>query len=154
MNSYHYYIYPFKGITLTNFKLLQTLSEYLARMIPKETETILTIETDGISVATCVAAELSLPLIICKSFYYNMPAIELPQKTGYYERQMYLPRIIEGKKVAIVDCMMSTGGTVKGMIETIIFSTHALIMREKYFAHSRRTASGHCGKQLIKNCIF
>jgi pyrimidine deaminase RibD-like protein len=32
---------------------------------------------------------------------------------------MYLPLIIAGKKVAIVDCLVSTGGTVKAIIEAI-----------------------------------
>lgn len=119
VSDYHYYIYPFKGITLTNFKLLQTLARYLAKMVPRETEVILTIESDGISVATLIAAELGLPLVICKSFHYNMDMVELPQKTGYYKRTMYMPRVIEGKKIAIVDCMISTGGTVQGMVNAV-----------------------------------
>lgn len=120
VGDYNYYIYPFKGITLTNFKLLEILSKYLAKMVPKDTEVILTIESDGISVGSFVAAELGLPLIICKSFHYHTPCLEFTQKTGYYNRTMYMPKIIAGKKVAIVDCMVSTGGTVKAMIETIL----------------------------------
>ncbi|HAZ28673.1 MAG TPA: hypothetical protein DCY48_02760 [Candidatus Magasanikbacteria bacterium] len=117
VQNYHYYIYPFKGIALSNFRLLQTLSSHLGKMVAPETEVILTVETDGISVAAFVAASLGLPLVICKPFHYHMPSIPLPQKTGYYERTMYMPKVVEGKKVAIVDCMMSTGGTVRGMIE-------------------------------------
>jgi len=119
VDSYKYFIYPFKGLTLVNQKLYAGAGKYLARLVPAETEVILTIESDGIGLASFVGAELGLPVIICKSFHYNVPSIEFTQKTGYYERPMYLPKIIEGKKVAIVDCLVSTGGTVRAMIETI-----------------------------------
>jgi len=119
VDTYKYFIYPFKGLTLVNQKLYAGAGRYLARLIPKETEVILTIESDGIGLASFVGAELELSVIICKSFHYNVPSIEFKQKTGYYERSMYLPKIIEGKKVAIVDCLVSTGGTVRAMIEAI-----------------------------------
>ena len=61
VQNYHYYIYPFKGIALSNFRLLQTLSSHLGKMVAPETEVILTVETDGISVAAFVAASLGLP---------------------------------------------------------------------------------------------
>lgn len=119
VGAYKYFIYPFKGLTLVNQKIYATAGKYLARLVPKETEVILTIESDGIGLASFVGAELGLPVVICKSFHYNVPSLEFVQKTGYYERPMYLPKVIEGKKVAIVDCLISTGGTVMAMIEAI-----------------------------------
>lgn len=119
VETYKYFIYPFKGLTLVNQKIYATAGKYLARLVPKDTEVILTIESDGIGLASFVGAELGLPVVICKSFHYNVPSLEFVQKTGYYERTMYLPKVIEGKKVAIVDCLISTGGTVLAMIEAI-----------------------------------
>ena len=104
VGSYKYFIYPFKGLTLVNQKLYAGAGKYLARLIPAETEVILTIESDGIGLASFVGAELGLPVIICKSFHYNVPSIEFVQKTGYYERPMYLPKIIEGKNLDKKSC--------------------------------------------------
>lgn len=119
IDDYFYFLYPFKGYSLTNTKYYQLLGKYLANMIPKETEVIVSIEADGIGIATLVAAQLELPLIISKHFHYNVPCVKLVQQAGYHKRDMYLPKAIAGKKVAIVDCMVSTGGTVKGLVEAI-----------------------------------
>ncbi len=117
--EYKYFVYPFKGFSLVDYSLYYSLGKYLARFIAKDVEAIVTVESDGIPVASFVAAELGLPLIIAKSFHYNLPCREFVQQTGYYNRKMYLSDVIEGKKVALVDCMISTGGTMKAMIEAI-----------------------------------
>lgn len=120
VSGYKYFIYPFKGLTLVDHGLYKILAQYLAKMIAKDTEVLLTVEADGIGIATLVAAELNLPLVICKSFHYNAPCLEFEQKTGYYNRLMYMPKVIQGKKVGIIDCLISTGGTIKTMIEKAI----------------------------------
>ncbi|MBU0660967.1 hypothetical protein KKG22_02180 [Patescibacteria group bacterium] len=119
VEKYQYFLYPFKGSTLTNFALYKKVSDYLAKMVSDDTEVIVTIEADGIPVASYIGAERSLPVIISKSFHYHVPSVEFEQKTGYYKRTMYLPKEIEGKKVAIVDCMVSTGQTIRGLIDAI-----------------------------------
>lgn len=119
IDEYFYFLYPFKGYTLTNTKYYTLLGKYLAQMIPADTEVIVSIEADGIGIATLVAAQLELPLIISKHFHYHTPCVSFIQEAGYHKRDMYLPKVIAGKKVAIVDCMVSTGGTVKAMVGAI-----------------------------------
>jgi adenine phosphoribosyltransferase len=119
VSEYKYFIYPFKGFSLVDYSLYYSLGKYLARFVAKDVEAIVTVESDGIPVASFVAAELGIPLIIAKSFHYNLPCVEFVQQTGYYNRLMYLSRVIEGKKVALVDCMISTGGTIKAMVDAI-----------------------------------
>ena len=117
--DYKYFVYPFKGFSLVDYSLYYSLAKYLSKFISKDVEVIVTIESDGIPVASFVAAELGIPLIIAKSFHYNLPCVEFVQQTGYYNRPMYLSRAIEGKKIALVDCMVSTGGTIEAMIGAI-----------------------------------
>ena len=57
VENYQYFIYPFKGMTLVDTALYQLLGKFLARMVPKEAEVIVSIEADGIGIATFVAAE-------------------------------------------------------------------------------------------------
>jgi len=119
VQEYKYFVYPFKGFSLVDYSLYYSLGKYLASFIDKDVEAIVTIESDGIPVASFVAAELGKPLIIAKSFHYNLPCVEFVQQTGYYNRPMYLSNVIQGKRIALVDCMVSTGGTMKAMIDAI-----------------------------------
>lgn len=119
VEKYQYFLYPFKGFTLANHGIYNTLALYLAKMIPEETEAIVSIEADGIGIATLVAAHLRLPLVVAKSYHYGVDCVTFTQQTGYYNRTMYMSKAIAGKKVAIVDCMVSTGGTVIKMIDAI-----------------------------------
>lgn len=119
VSNYQYFMYPFNGFTLANHGVYNTLAKYLAEMIPKDTEVILSIEADGIGIATLIAAHLRLPLIIAKSFHYDVDCVEFSQQTGYYERKMYMSKAIKDKKIAIVDCMASTGGTIVNMAKAV-----------------------------------
>ncbi len=155
VENYQYFIYPFKGMTLVDTALYQLLGKFLARMIPKEAEVIVSIEADGIGIATFVAAELSLPLIIAKQFHYNVPCVEFTQQAGYHKRQMYLPTCIEGKNVALVDCMVSTGGTIKAMAKTMqqmkdvtIVGTYCVNDKNNYRT-KEKTLAGYPYKYLI-----
>jgi len=119
VSEYKYFVYPFKGFSLVDYSLYYNLGGLLSKFISSDVEAIVTVESDGIPAASFVAAKLGLPLIIAKSFHYNLPCVEFVQQTGYYNRPMYLSKVIEGKKVALIDCMISTGGTMKAMVDAI-----------------------------------
>jgi adenine phosphoribosyltransferase len=116
VESYNYFLYPFKGLSLVSSRINEFLGRYLSRLVAPGTEVIVTIDSDGIGVGSFVASELDLPLVIAKSFHYHQDCVSFSQKAGYHERIMYLPKCLAGKKVAIVDCMVSTGGTIQGML--------------------------------------
>lgn len=150
VGEYKYFIYPFKGFGLVNYSLYYGLGKYLAKFISKDTEVIITVESDGIPVASFVAAELGLPLIIAKAYHYNLPCVEFVQQTGYYNRPMFLSKEIAGKKVALVDCMISTGGTAKAMLEaasslpnTEVTGVYCINNKENYGNQSEE----FCGKE-------
>jgi adenine phosphoribosyltransferase len=159
VENYQYFIYPFKGMTLVDTALYQLLGKFLARMVPKEAEVIVSIEADGIGIATFVAAELGLPLVIAKHFHYNVPCVEFTQQAGYHKRQMYLPKCIEGKKVALIDCMVSTGGTIKAMVKAMegmhdvtVLGTYCVNDKNNYRT-KEKTLAGYAYKYLISATI-
>lgn len=118
IKNYKYFVYPYKGITPINSEEIKYLSNIIASKIPKDTDLIFSVEVDGIFTALPVAILLGKPLVIARSFDYRMPkSFHFTQKTGYYERQLYFnfdPQKV--KKVSIVDCILSTGGTIRSAI--------------------------------------
>jgi adenine/guanine phosphoribosyltransferase-like PRPP-binding protein/pyrimidine deaminase RibD-like protein len=131
------------------------MGKYLGRLIPKGTEVIVTIEADGIGIAHFVGAEVEIPVVISKHFHYNVPCIELEQQAGYHKRTMYLPKAVAGKKIAIVDCMVSTGGTVKSLVKAIeslenTQITGIFVLNDKNnYRSTEKTLEGYPYKYLI-----
>ncbi|PJA88292.1 MAG: hypothetical protein CO139_03880 [Candidatus Moranbacteria bacterium CG_4_9_14_3_um_filter_36_9] len=118
-NGYEYFVYPYKGITPINDKEIKYLAKTIASKIPKDVDLIFSVETDGIFTALPVAMLLGKPLVVARSFDYKMPkSFHFTQKTGYHERELYFyldPQKIE--KVAIIDCILSTGGTIRASMD-------------------------------------
>jgi len=119
VKNYQYFIYPYKNFTESNIENEAFIAKYMASLIPKDVDYLVTFEADGIGIGKLISYFLNKPLIICKTFHYNQKVIPFNQKTGYFERKMYCPAIVKGKKVAIIDCMVSTGGTIKGLIKEL-----------------------------------
>ena len=118
-NGYKYFVYPYKGITPIDDKDIKYLAETVASKISNDVDAIFTVETDGIFTALPVAMLLSKPLIVARSFNYKMSKyLHFTQKTGYHERELFFhfdPSKI--KKIAIIDCVLSTGGTIKASMD-------------------------------------
>ena len=120
-NGYEYFVYPYKGITPINSAEINYLAKIISDKISKDVDLIFTVETDGIFTALPVAMNLNKPLVVARSFDYKMPnPFHFTQKTGYHERELYFyfdPRKI--KRVAIIECILSTGGTIKAVIDLL-----------------------------------
>ena len=118
-NGYEYFVYPYKGITPINNKEIKYIARSIASKISKDVDLIFSVETDGIFTALPVAMLLCKPLVVARSFDYKMSKyFHFTQKTGYHERELYFyfdPQKV--KKVAIIDCILSTGGTIKASVD-------------------------------------
>lgn len=118
-NNYQYFIYPYKGLTPANPKELDYLARLMAKNIGKEVDLIFSFEMDGALLAYKVASLLNKPFVCAKSFYYNLKnIIKFKQKTGYYSREVFFSLgDLQVKKVAIVDCLYSTGGSISAAVK-------------------------------------
>ena len=118
-NGYEYFVYPYKGITPINDKEVKYLAEVIASKISKDVDLIFTIDTDGIFTALPVALLLKKNLVSARLFNYKMAkSFNFIQETGYRKRKMYFYFDTKKiKKVAIVDCILSTGGTIKAIMD-------------------------------------
>ena len=50
---------------------------------------------------------------------YEMEELEVRRKTGYYQQDLYFNHFQKGEKVLIIDDVISTGGTVETILETL-----------------------------------
>lgn len=112
-------MYPYKGLTPIDMEEISFLSKEICKQIPKNVDLIFTVETDGILTALPVSIELKKPLISARIFNYRIENFyKLVQETGYSKRDLFFsfdPKRI--RRVAIVDCILSTGGTIKASVE-------------------------------------
>ena len=118
-NGYKYFVYPYKGLTPTDPKELNYLAKIIAKRISKDVDLLFTFETDGIFITYPVSSLLDKPFVCARKFHYNLEKpVKLSQKTGYYKRDLFFS--LNGcnkRKVAIIDCVHSTGGSIKGAIK-------------------------------------
>lgn len=125
-----------KGISIAFFNLHgnQELTEYCAKLLARRiegAEAIITAESKGLQLSHCVARELGHPFyaVARKSKkLYMTGGIEATVKsiTTKSEQTLYLSAhdqaLIEGKKVAIIDDVVSTGGSLAGLERLVILS--------------------------------
>lgn len=117
-NGYKYFVYPFKGLTPIDPQEFIYLAKVIAKKISKDIDFIFTFETDGIFIASPVSFLLNKPLLCARKFHYNLAnPIKLTQKTGYYKRDLFFSlNGCDSRKVAVIDCVHSTGGSIKGAL--------------------------------------
>lgn len=118
-NKYRYFVYPYKGLEPIKPAEMNYLGGIIAKKISNDVDLLFTFETDGIFVTYSVASLLNKPLVVARAFHYNLKnPMRLTQETGYYTRELFFSLGDKDvKKVAIIDCIHSTGGSVKSAIK-------------------------------------
>ncbi len=123
-------ILPIGNIKICFFNLhgAQELTEHcgkeLAKLANEEVEVVITAESKGLQLAHCVARELGHKLYAVarksqKLYMQDGISVTVKSITTAQEQTLYLSAhdtaLIKGKKVAIVDDVISTGGSLKGL---------------------------------------
>ncbi|MGQ9788651.1 MAG: hypoxanthine/guanine phosphoribosyltransferase [Candidatus Hadarchaeaceae archaeon] len=126
MGKYEYFVNPTQGV-LPPLKpeLLKEIAQRIVELADFEVDKIVTIEAMGIHVSALVATMTNLPIIIARKKKFNLPGeIEVEVKKSYRKiagketgQKFYINSIKKGDRVIIIDDVMSTGGTVSGVIQ-------------------------------------
>lgn len=119
------------------------LTEHCGKELAKRlegAEVIITAESKGLQLAHVISRELGLArYAVCRKSkkLYMQDGLESKVKsiTTGYEQTLYLSKsdadLIKGKKVAIVDDVISTGGSLKG-IEQIVEEAGGIIWKKAF----------------------
>jgi adenine phosphoribosyltransferase len=74
----------------------------------------------GIHISTAVSLMTDIPLVVIRKREYGLDGeVSLTQVTGYSEGEMYINDVYEGDSVLVLDDVLSTGGTMKGILTAL-----------------------------------
>ena len=131
---------------LGDTEIVQAVSKELARRLPKEAQVLVTAEAKSIPLAYALSVETRLPYVVLRKSYKPymgeaLSAETLSITTG--EKQtLYLDEkdraLIQGKGVAIVDDVISTGSTLQGMQLIIAKAGGKVVAQAAVFTEGER----------------
>jgi len=75
----------------------------------------------GIPLATILSLNMNIPFTIIRKRKYNLPdEVIVEQVTGYSKSKLYINGLKKGDKIVIVDDMLSSGGTLRAVLNALI----------------------------------
>ncbi|MFC7155288.1 hypoxanthine/guanine phosphoribosyltransferase [Halomarina halobia] len=120
--DYHYFVHPISdGVPMLEPSLLR---EIVIKIIRKanleEVDKIVTPAAMGIHISTAVSLMTDIPLVVIRKRQYGLEGeVSLAQVTGYSESEMYMNDVAEGDRVLVLDDVLSTGGTLRGITQAL-----------------------------------
>ncbi len=118
--DYPYFIHPITdGVPRLEPKVLEAIVDLTSELIDWEgIDLILGIEAMGLPLTAPLSIRTGIPMVIARKRSYGLEGeVEVNQETGYSKANIYLNDIKEGERIVIIDDVLSTGGTIKSVIE-------------------------------------
>lgn len=108
---------------LGDTEVVEAVAQELARRLPKETNVLVTAETKSVPLAHALSVRTRLPYVILRKTYKpymgEVISAETLSITTGAPQMLYLDEkdrvLVAGKKVVILDDVISTGSTLQGM---------------------------------------
>lgn len=121
MDGYPYFVNPVSdGIPAIDRGLLEEVSKGITDVCTMDCDLILAPEAMGIPLATTLTLRTGVPYSVIRKRRYGLPGeIRLDQTTGYSGSEMYVNGVVDGTRVMIVDDVVSTGGTLRSIVEAL-----------------------------------
>lgn len=116
-NGYEYFVHPISdGVPMLEPTLLREIVIGIIRKADLEVDKIVTPAAMGIHISTAVSLMTDIPLVVVRKRQYGLEGeVSLSQVTGYSAEDMYINDVSAGDRVLLLDDVLSTGGTLRGI---------------------------------------
>lgn len=115
--GYHYFVHPISdGVPMLEPGLLREIVIKIIRKADVDVDKIVTPAAMGIHISTAVSLMTDIPLVVVRKRQYGLEGeVALSQVTGYSENEMFVNDVDAGDRVLLLDDVLSTGGTLRGI---------------------------------------
>ena len=120
--DYPYFIHPVTdGVPRMDPQVLKAIVELTVERVDwRQVDVLLGIEAMGLPLAAPLSMATGVPLVVARKRSYGLEGeVKIDQATGYSKGVMYLNDINEGERVAILEDVLSTGGTLEAVIDGV-----------------------------------
>jgi adenine phosphoribosyltransferase len=120
--EYNYFIHPITdGVPSLDPAVLREVATAMIKIMDLDkVDRIIAAEAMGIPIGSIISHMTDLPLNIVRKREYLLPGeIPVHQVTGYSKGRLFLNGVRGGERVVIVDDVISTGGTTKGILAAL-----------------------------------
>ena len=120
--EYNYFIHPITdGVPLVEPALLRDVCSAMIKILDlNNVDKIVVVEAMGIHIGAVLSVMTDIPMVVMRKREYELPhEIPVHQSTGYSKGELYLNGVYKGDRVIIIDDVVSTGGTMKALLEAL-----------------------------------
>jgi adenine phosphoribosyltransferase len=120
--EYNYFVHPITdGVPVLDAALLREVAVGMIRAMDlTKIDYIVAAEAMGIPIGSSISLMTDIPLNIIRKREYGLPGeVEVKQQTGYSHGAMFINGLQKGDRVVIVDDVISTGGTIRGILKAM-----------------------------------
>lgn len=121
-DGYQYFVHPISnGVPMLEPGLVREIVIKILRVAQLENvDKIVTPEAMGIPISTAVSLMTDIPLVVVRKRKYGLEGeVALSKQTGYSKEEMYINDVFEGDRVLVLDDVISTGGTLRGVVDAL-----------------------------------
>ena len=120
--DYPYFIHPISdGIPRMDPDVLRATRDLIISMVDwSKIDLIVSVEAMGLPLLAAVGEASGKPTVVIRKRSYGMEGeVEVNVSTGYSKSTTYINDIKPGERILILDDVISTGGTLEPILETI-----------------------------------
>ena len=121
-DGYPYFVHPVTdGVPRLEGEVLSAIVHLIGERVAwDDVDLILGIEAMGLPLTAPLSVQHDRPLVVARKRAYGLEGEGVvDQSTGYSKGAMYLNDVRPGERVLIVDDVLSTGGTLRAVIDGI-----------------------------------
>ncbi|MEC8742704.1 MAG: hypoxanthine/guanine phosphoribosyltransferase [Candidatus Thermoplasmatota archaeon] len=121
-DGYPYFVHPVTdGVPRLEGEVLSAIVHLIGERVDwDDVDMILGIEAMGLPLTAPLSVQHNRPLVVARKRAYGLEGeVVVDQSTGYSKGAMYLNDVRPGERVLIVDDVLSTGGTLRAVIDGI-----------------------------------